>query len=453
MKKLLVVISVIAFFLLPAVPVAAAPTTITVFSAPGIDAYGPIFSSDASFVPNVDDPSWGDRKSAVAVSNPAWAIIPGATWISTNAIVETAPAGTEGSWRKFHAKIDVDVPVSARYLEGTLLVLTDNAVSIYLNGDPDPVRYWGNCSAVGSWRIYPRRGVNDLYFLVKNTAEQEFPSGGNPTGVAFKVIIGYYSPLGGQYSVVTETEYLGQDSWEFTYIITNLTEIGDYTGLPYTGIDHTGLDGFFLDVPDDAVIHDVVVPPPYKTEPGVGWTFYPGGWIGIWGDGAQSIYPLGEPLVFKFRADNVTVGTTDATLTTYFYDQAMRYPGEYNLVYQSYYTQITGPVPLGPQAERPPEQQIENIQDWFDDAVTGEDLLVGAGPGSSADGRLKALRNMLERAEELIADGLTAEARQQLEAAYKRVDHNPKPPDFATGSEADTLAGMIRSLTDSLGSP
>ena len=448
MKKLLVVISVIAFFLLPAVPVAAAPTTITVFSAPGIDAYGPIFSpSAAPFVPNVDDPRWGNPKSAVAVSNTAWADIPGATWISTSAIAETAPLGTEGSWRKFHAKIDVDVPDSARYLEGTLLVLTDNAVSIYLNGDPDPVRYWGNCSAVGNWRIYPRRGVNDLYFLVKNTDEQEFPSGGNPTGVAFKVIIGYYSPLGGQYSVVTETEYLGQDSWEFTYIITNLTESGNYTGLPYTGIDHTGLDGFFLDVPDDAVIHDVVVPPPDEAAPGAGWTFYPGGWIGIWGDGAQSIYPLGEPLVFKFRADNVTVGTTDATLTTYFYDQAMRYPGEYNLVYQSYYTQITGPVPVGP-----PQQQIDNIQAVFDAAVADGDL-AGDGPGSSAGGRLKALRNMLERAEELIADGLTAEARQQLEDAYKRVDDNPKPPDFATGSEADTLAGMIQSLIDSLGSP
>jgi hypothetical protein len=138
-----------------------------------------------------------------------------------------------------------------------------------------------------------------------------------------------------------------------------LTEQGeDYTGLPYIGIDRTGLDGFFLDVPDDAVIHDVAVPLPYENIDGANWSFNQGGWIGIWGNGPGSIYPLNQPLVFKFRADKVAVGTVDATLTTFFYDRALRYPSEYNLIFQSYYTQITGPIPL-PAETPPPSDEIE----------------------------------------------------------------------------------------------
>lgn len=76
--------------------------------------------------------------------------------------------------------------------------------------------------------------------------------------------------------------------------------------------------------------------------------------------------------------------------------------------------------------------------------------MVGEGPGASANGRLKALRNMLERAEELIDQGLIGEAIQQLEDAYKKVDGNPKPPDFANGSEASALATMIQNLISSL---
>jgi hypothetical protein len=122
MKRLLAFILVTSVFLVSTMPVEAAPSTIVVFSTTGIDTYGPIFSPISDpFVPNVDDPLWGSIPSpAVAVSNPAWANIQGATWISTSAIPEIAPSGNEGSWRKFHATIDITVPASARYLEGTL---------------------------------------------------------------------------------------------------------------------------------------------------------------------------------------------------------------------------------------------------------------------------------------------------------------------------------------------
>jgi len=96
-----------------------------------------------------------------------------------------------------------------------------------------------------------------------------------------------------------------------------------------------------------------------------------------------------------------------------------------------------------------PEEQIEEIQDVFDDAVS-DGKLIGEGPGNSANGKLKALRNMLERAEELIDQGMIDDAIQQLEDAYKRVDGNPKPPDFAVGDEAAALAAMILNLIENL---
>jgi parallel beta-helix repeat protein len=98
----------------------------------------------------------------------------------------------------------------------------------------------------------------------------------------------------------------------------------------------------------------------------------------------------------------------------------------------------------------PPEEQIEQIQDEFDEAVS-DGGLVGEGPTpTSANGKLKALKNMLESTEELINEGKISEAIQQLEDIYKRVDGNPKPPDFVTGDEREALADMILNLIDEL---
>ena len=95
------------------------------------------------------------------------------------------------------------------------------------------------------------------------------------------------------------------------------------------------------------------------------------------------------------------------------------------------------------------EMQLEEIQDTFDDAIENGDL-EGAGPGNSASGRLNALRNMLEKAEELIDQGEISEAIHQLENVYKRVDGNPKPPDFAVGDDAEVIASMILELIEIL---
>jgi hypothetical protein len=265
-------------------------------------------------------------------------------------------------------------------------------------------------------------------------------------------------PLAGQYSVVVTTEHLNGDSWVFTYTITNLTEKSDYTGIPdgmptwCNGIDPTGLDGFFVKIPRGATISNIHVPQPFRFEPPGGYWIFAGpqiaddayDWINIWGNGPQSIYPIGKPLTFSIQLDNVQVGANEARITTFFYDHAIRYPGNPNNSWFSVYTtQIISPIPS-------PKLQIDNIHKLFDTSVLSGNL-AGDGPGSSANGRLKALRNMLERAEELIDNGYIAEARQQLEDAYKKTDGDLKPPDFVKGSATKTLAAAIQNLIYSLG--
>jgi hypothetical protein len=104
----------------------------------------------------------------------------------------------------------------------------------------------------------------------------------------------------------------------------------------------------------------------------------------------------------------------------------------------------------GVPAEIPPSQQITNILTFFDQSVANG-TLVGNGPGNSAQGRLKALKNMIEAAGDLISHGRVQEARQQLQDAYLRVDGQPKPPEFAAGPAAAQLASMIQQLINSLG--
>ena len=267
-------------------------------------------------------------------------------------------------------------------------------------------------------------------------------------------------PLGGQYSIEVQTENLGGDSWIFRYIITNLTEEGNYSdlgGLPAwcNGTDYTGLDGFFIKVPHGATISNVQLPAVFTPPQDAGnyWS-YDGpraadgtyDWISIWGNGAYSIYPKGHSLTFSFQIDNVQVGTNEARLTTYYLDHWMRYGMDPNKLFSCYTTQITSPVPTA-------ELRIDNIQDVFDSAVTSG-TLTGNGPtATSSDGKLKALRNMLERAEYLIDNGFFAQACQQLQDAYKKTDGNLKPPDLVTGTAVATLAAQIQNLINSLGCP
>jgi hypothetical protein len=98
-----------------------------------------------------------------------------------------------------------------------------------------------------------------------------------------------------------------------------------------------------------------------------------------------------------------------------------------------------------------PEEQIEEIQDFFDDSVLSGDLTGNGRTPSSSDGKLKALMNMLAEAESLIQSGEIAGACLILSDAYEKIDGNPNPPDFVTGTAAAELAAMIQELMTALG--
>ena len=95
-------------------------------------------------------------------------------------------------------------------------------------------------------------------------------------------------------------------------------------------------------------------------------------------------------------------------------------------------------------------EQIQATLDFFDESVT-QGRLEGEGPGKSAGKRLNALRNMIETAGDLIEEGLLADACEQLQAAYKKTDGEPKPPDFVTGDAASELAILIQDLMTNIG--
>jgi hypothetical protein len=86
----------------------------------------------------------------------------------------------------------------------------------------------------------------------------------------------------------------------------------------------------------------------------------------------------------------------------------------------------------------------------FFDTMVANGTLKGDGPGKSADNRLKALRNMLQAAANLIAAGNMEAAYQQLYDAYRKADGDPHIPDFIAGTSEVELAQMILALENSL---
>ncbi len=114
--------------------------------------------------------------------------------------------------------------------------------------------------------------------------------------------------------------------------------------------------------------------------------------------------------------------------------------GSYRDASGLYHGFLATPVPL-PSAEQ--------ILSFFDTAVSNG-TLTGEGPGKSGDGRLKALRNMIEAASNLIAVGNLEEAYQQLVDAYKKTDGDSHIPDFVEGEATAELAQMILALENSL---
>ena len=92
----------------------------------------------------------------------------------------------------------------------------------------------------------------------------------------------------------------------------------------------------------------------------------------------------------------------------------------------------------------PPTITIGDIIVFINVSVSNG-TLEGAGSGNSADGRLNALINMLNRASNLINTGDYEAACGQLSAALKRCD------DFVQGTAQNDLKQMISELMNDLG--
>jgi len=151
-------------------------------------------------------------------------------------------------------------------------------------------------------------------------------------------------PLTDEYTVEVITNQLGTYSWQFVYNITNNNQ--QAPGLPYTG-----LDGFFIVMPENAVISSVSVPAPYhppSPTPG-SWFFkiWDDDWAQYWGNEEASVYPAGTTATFSFQADGVVVGESDAVITTYWstYEapNSYQFPGS-DVWYTDYETTLVGPA-------------------------------------------------------------------------------------------------------------
>ena len=102
-------------------------------------------------------------------------------------------------------------------------------------------------------------------------------------------------------------------------------------------------------------------------------------------------------------------------------------------------------------AEDPPEEQITNILEFFDESIENG-TLEGRGSGWPAKFRLYIMREMLVIAGELINHDRNNAACFTLKRAYMRCDGDSLPlPDFVAGGAVSELADMIQALRTSLG--
>ena len=105
-------------------------------------------------------------------------------------------------------------------------------------------------------------------------------------------------------------------------------------------------------------------------------------------------------------------------------------------------------VPFEPE---PGEVMADLIE--FVEASADAGTLAGNGPGGSAGGRLKAFRNMLNAANDLIEDGEYTLACAQLQDAKDRADGVHPPPDFVAGPARAEVEAMIVEVMAELGCP
>ena len=100
-------------------------------------------------------------------------------------------------------------------------------------------------------------------------------------------------------------------------------------------------------------------------------------------------------------------------------------------------------------ASVPPEQQISDILDFFDESVASG-TLKGIGPPNWAELRLIAMKYLLETIQLFIDWDYTWYACYLLDRAYQFTDGHFEPPDWVKGEAAPELAAMIQELMATL---
>lgn len=93
-----------------------------------------------------------------------------------------------------------------------------------------------------------------------------------------------------------------------------------------------------------------------------------------------------------------------------------------------------------------PNAQVQSVINYINDSITNGTLFP-EGSGNSASNRVKTLNNMLESASNLLeATDTIVKGCQQLADLLLKVDGNPLPPDFVSGSATPTVASIIEAM-------
>jgi hypothetical protein len=194
MKKFLLFLCAVLIVLCFSGLASATPVTLSIFSQPGMEVYGPATSY---LEPGATGwSSLGPGSAQAAWVHPSWPGISGADWISTAEYVEDP---VNDSWRWFH--VEFFIPSGVEILSaGVTMVTADNAERLWLNddvigGDGEVEGAFTDDHEWGTIKTYamdPLVGeINDLDFIVRNYALPGGTVTSNPTGLIFKAEVEY----------------------------------------------------------------------------------------------------------------------------------------------------------------------------------------------------------------------------------------------------------------------
>lgn len=176
------------------------------------------------------------------------------------------------------------------------------------------------------------------------------------TSLCFGVAQAMPLTLTGEYEVAASATNLGGNTWQFSYQVTNINQ--GVSGYPY------GLDGFAIQVPNSAGVVSWIVPDPYVAGSNGYWSANPDGgsgpaftlggavadpgchWMLWWGNHPASVYPAGTTAAFEVTLSNVSVGSNDGGVVTYWggYVPPIEYFTSPSGHYTPYLTNLVSPV-------------------------------------------------------------------------------------------------------------